>query len=390
MPKVDTAQQRATSAAPSTPMRRTPARSRYSSATPSRTPGRAALSPSGGPSNAQPAAPASPSKKKGASAVYMPFPPVPADEEHLWDVLYTDGACSNNGKGAAALAGIGVWSAEDEGRRLSERCPGEQTNNRAELIAIIRALESTPFGGKQLLVKTDSEYALNCVYQWMRKWSDNGWKTAAGQPVKNQQLLRYLSALLQLRDMRGKVRLQHVRGHNGDTGNEAADALARAGALLPPVEEEDDWETKLQDMQGQIDGELLGMSDVHAPGSPRKAKPKGVTAVLMSPGKSRVNAPSLSPGAARVVSPIKVKARIVVFLMSVVPEDEDDEFPDADDAWMEDLDEAELAKLDSSPAKQPAASTSAARSAADDDFDFDDPFADLTAEQLDALDRPQR
>ncbi|EJD32906.1 ribonuclease H-like protein, partial [Auricularia subglabra TFB-10046 SS5] len=182
----------------------------------------------GGPSKATPSAPQSTSEKNTASTAYTPLP-VMEDEEHLWDVLYSDGACSNNGKGGAAVAGIGVWSADDQGRRLSERCGGEQTNNRAELIAIIRALESTPLGGKQLLVKTDSEYAINCVYRWIRKWRVNGWKTAAGQPVKNQQLIRYLSALLQLRDMRGQVRLQHVRGHSGDRGNVAADALARGG-----------------------------------------------------------------------------------------------------------------------------------------------------------------
>ncbi|EJD46568.1 RnaseH-domain-containing protein [Auricularia subglabra TFB-10046 SS5] len=386
MPKVDTAHQRAPSAALSTPRCRGSARSRYSSATPSRTPGRAALSPSGRPSNALPAAPAAPSKTNGASVACTLLPPVPTDEEHLWDVLYTDGACSNNGNGAAALAGIGVWSADDKTRRVSERCPGEQTNNRAELIAIIRALESTPFGGKQLLVKTDSEYARNCVYQWMSKWNENGWKNAHGQPVKNQPLILYLAALLQLREMRGKVRLQHVRGHSGDTGNEAADSLARAGALLPAVEDEDDWDAKRQDVQYQIDGELLARSDVHSP-EPRKAKAKGVdAAVLMSPGKR----------AAGAMSPTRAEAKPK---LSVVPEDEDDEFPDADDAWMEDLDEAELAKLDSSPAKQPAAPAGTAapaagstRSAVDDDFelDDDDPFADLTPEQLDALDRPQR
>ncbi|EJD32401.1 ribonuclease H-like protein [Auricularia subglabra TFB-10046 SS5] len=256
---------------------------------------------------------------------------------------------------------------------MAERCPGDQTANRAELIALIRALESTPFGGKQLLVKTGSEYAMNCMYQWMRKWSHNGWKTTAGQPVKNQQLLIYLSALLQLRDMRGKVRLQHIREHNGDQGSEAADALARAGALLA-APQEDDWEAKLQDVQDQIEGELLAMSDVHSPASPRKAMVKGVPAVLMSPSKARSQR-----------------------MVSVVPEDEDEGLPESPGKWMEDIDEAELAKLDSSPVGLPAASTSttmgSTRAAATeggldvDDDDDDVLFADLTAEQLDALDR---
>jgi ribonuclease HI len=65
------------------------------------------------------------------------------------------------------------------GRNIAERCPGEQTNNRAELIvsrnlyinvvnvinvvqAILRVLESTPFSKKPLLIKTDSQYSINC------------------------------------------------------------------------------------------------------------------------------------------------------------------------------------------------------------------------------------
>ena len=68
------------------------------------------------------------------------------------DVVYTDGACSGNGQ-HGSVAGIGVWWGVDDPRyvlfsamplsaytyltcrsNLSERCPGLQTNNRAELL----------------------------------------------------------------------------------------------------------------------------------------------------------------------------------------------------------------------------------------------------------------
>lgn len=80
----------------------------------------------------------------------------------------------------------------------------------------------------------------------MRKWVRTGvWKTSAGAPVKNRPLLAYLEALLQLRDARKQTwRLQHVYGHTGEEGNEAADALARAGTALPRVLDEDDWDAK--------------------------------------------------------------------------------------------------------------------------------------------------
>lgn len=91
-------------------------------------------------------------RNKGASSKRAsPHEDVPRTEEHLWDVVYTDGACSNNGKGAhLALAGVGVWFTHGDPRcvrrvcfvcpltlprsNVSERCPGDQTNNRAELI----------------------------------------------------------------------------------------------------------------------------------------------------------------------------------------------------------------------------------------------------------------
>ena len=53
--------------------------------------------------------------------------------------VYTDGACVNNGK-PDARAGFGVWFGENDPRNVSESFTGPQTNNRAELLAIIRAL----------------------------------------------------------------------------------------------------------------------------------------------------------------------------------------------------------------------------------------------------------
>ncbi|KAG8979847.1 hypothetical protein FRB90_007877, partial [Tulasnella sp. 427] len=81
----------------------------------------------------------------------------PADE---WITAYTDGACRGNGA-AGAVAGVGVWYGDNDPRNVSERCPGAQTNNRAELIAIIRCLEMDLEPTQQLLIKSDSKYAMD-------------------------------------------------------------------------------------------------------------------------------------------------------------------------------------------------------------------------------------
>ncbi|KAF8640496.1 hypothetical protein AX17_000158 [Amanita inopinata Kibby_2008] len=156
-------------------------------------------------------------------------------DESSWDVVYSDGACKGNGK-SGSLAGIGVWWGPNDSRNISERCPGEQTNNRAELLAISRVLETTPMTKTPLLIKTDSQYSINCFKSWLRAWEKNNFRTAQGQPVKNLGIILYISALLDARACFGqRLRLQYVKGHAGITGNEGADALATHGALLPQV-----------------------------------------------------------------------------------------------------------------------------------------------------------
>jgi len=128
-------------------------------------------------------------------------------------VVHTDGACPNNGK-QGARAGIGVWYGSDDPRNIAEACPGEPTNNRAELFAIIRALEETSQNSvEEIIIKTDSKYCIGCFSKWYKTWERNGWKNSKGEPVVNQGMIRLALAMLSLRNLRGeKVTIVHVRG----------------------------------------------------------------------------------------------------------------------------------------------------------------------------------
>lgn len=162
-----------------------------------------------------------------------------ADDSDL--IVYCDGACKNNGR-QTPVAGVGVWWGPDDDRNIAERCPGAQTNNRAELIAIARVLETTPISKRKLVIKTDSQYSINCFTSWIENWKRKGFRTAKGDQVKNPSLIRYIDALLTYRRAKGQlVSLEYVPGHKGILGNEAADALANRGGLLPLVPERD-WE----------------------------------------------------------------------------------------------------------------------------------------------------
>ena len=136
--------------------------------------------------------------------------------------IYSDGACKGN-------PGMGGWGAllVAAGHR-KEISGGEAntTNNRMEMTAVIRALESLK-RPSTVEVHTDSQYVQKGISEWMAGWKRRNWHTADGKPVKNQDLWLQLDALSQLHDVKWKW----VRGHSGHPENERADALANQGVL---------------------------------------------------------------------------------------------------------------------------------------------------------------
>ncbi|GAA6054566.1 hypothetical protein JCM3770_006035 [Rhodotorula araucariae] len=160
--------------------------------------------------------------------------------------VYCDGSSRGNGK-VGAVAGIGVfWGHSVGDKNLSERLPGKlQTNNRAEMYAVARILETDPHPEEPLTICSDSEYTIGVFSKWIPSWRRRGWKTADGKPVANQDLIRYVMSLLALRtpaDSKSplaNITFQKVKAHVGIEGNEQADRFANNGALLPAVADRD-------------------------------------------------------------------------------------------------------------------------------------------------------
>ena len=133
-------------------------------------------------------------------------------------VIYADGACEGNpGPGGFAA----VIEGEGKPREIVGSVP-QTTNNRMELMAIIRALVSLT-EPTRVHVVTDSQYVVLGMTQWIQGWKRKRWKTASGQPVKNKDLW---VKLLELADEH-KVTWEWIRGHSGHTQNERADSLAK-------------------------------------------------------------------------------------------------------------------------------------------------------------------
>lgn len=142
-------------------------------------------------------------------------------------VVYTDGACSNNGK-YGAKAGIGVWFNNDHELNVAEPVRGYATNNNAEIQAATKAItQALRAGIKKLDIHTDSQFMIKCITSWINKWKRNNWVLATGGPVKNKDELIMLDNAIQKMEV---VRWTHVKGHSGNFGNTKADGLARQGA----------------------------------------------------------------------------------------------------------------------------------------------------------------
>jgi ribonuclease HI len=131
--------------------------------------------------------------------------------------LYTDGACRGN-------PGPGGWAAlliAGGKRREVSGAEALTTNNRMELRAVIEGLNALK---RRCAVQlyTDSKYVLQGATEWLANWKARGWRTAAREPVKNQDLWERLDAAIAAQD----IVWHWVKGHSGHEGNEFVDGLA--------------------------------------------------------------------------------------------------------------------------------------------------------------------
>lgn len=136
-------------------------------------------------------------------------------------IVYADGSCLQNpGPGAAALVII-----NEKGNIVCEHVKAfpDTTNNRMELTAVIAALKACP--ECDLIIKTDSQYVVKGVTEWLAGWKRRGWVNSQKKPVLNRDLWEQLDQ--QIAAHKGALQWEWVRGHAGSKGNERADELAQ-------------------------------------------------------------------------------------------------------------------------------------------------------------------
>ena len=167
-------------------------------------------------------------------------------------IIYTDGACKNNGK-ANRKGGCGVFFGDNNNMQsnnnnkinnslnnISVKLDGPKiTNQVAELTACILAIEAVInnsgdcLSTEKIIIKTDSMYTINCIITWFEGWKKRGWKKADGNPVDNLELIKKLHSYKSLLN----IEFIHVRAHKSEPpkndptyndwyGNMMADKLA--------------------------------------------------------------------------------------------------------------------------------------------------------------------
>lgn len=131
--------------------------------------------------------------------------------------------CDGSGSPRTKTTGVGVvvyQTVDPSDPILIGENVGPGTNNYAELMAVRRVLIAVPYAGAEIVIKTDSEYAIGSV---TKDWTAN----------VHQELIAKIRADIAFREAHGgHVRLEHVSGHVGIEGNELADSLATMGRLF--------------------------------------------------------------------------------------------------------------------------------------------------------------
>jgi len=149
--------------------------------------------------------------------------------------VYTDGSCIHNGYKNAA-AGIGIFFGPGDPRNVSKTIEGKQTNNTAELSALIEVysiLKEDIQKGILITVVSDSEYAIRCATSYGLKCETQGWPD-----IPNRSLVQEAFGLY--RD-KPNVHFLHIKAHTGkkdihSIGNAHADALAGQASMVRKTE----------------------------------------------------------------------------------------------------------------------------------------------------------
>jgi len=159
-------------------------------------------------------------------------------------VVFTDGSCTGNGK-SYAKGGVGIHFPNGELEDISKVFTKDPiTNQRTELYAIYYALvyikKELEIKNLKILIKTDSEYSINCLTKWYKGWENNNWKTKNDTDVCNKEIIQRILKYIK----KYNITFEHVLAHTNKTdfnslANQQADLLATSATKNTNSKEKD-------------------------------------------------------------------------------------------------------------------------------------------------------
>ena len=146
--------------------------------------------------------------------------------------LYTDGAASGN----PGPGGYGVVLVCGTLRKELSGGFSRTTNNRMELLAVIKGLEAIRWEDAEVQVYSDSTYVVKAITEgWLETWERSGWKKKKNPDLWQQFLPLY---------RRHRVSFHWIKGHAGHPENERCDALAVAANGMPDLPPDPGYENE--------------------------------------------------------------------------------------------------------------------------------------------------
>ena len=142
--------------------------------------------------------------------------------------IFTDGACSNNGKSDAKASWACFITDKEESKYSNLNMSGiiekNGTNQKAELTGILNALELVDsyqknIEEKEVIICSDSMYSINCCTKWYKAWEKNNWKNAKNQAVKNPELIKKIIQLLKKLNSQFNITFKHAYSHTSEPKN---------------------------------------------------------------------------------------------------------------------------------------------------------------------------
>lgn len=158
--------------------------------------------------------------------------------------IYTDGSGDYiyGKKQGVNTAGIGVFFGDSDSRNFSQPYNGNPvTHNRAEIYAVIKAIELLKPDEKNVVIYSDSEYTIKSINQWLEGWIKRGWRKSDGKQPENRDLWEmFLEKDKELAEKGYKIKYEWIRAHQKEPakgteeyakwyGNSMADKLAVEG-----------------------------------------------------------------------------------------------------------------------------------------------------------------